>query len=153
MSIASKPTPKGWPRISSSLTYNEAAKAIDWLCTAFGFEVQLKVEADNGKIAHSELVLGGGMVMVGDDHEGKGRSWRKAPKDLGGANTQTLCVYVDDVDAHCTRARNAGATIVKEPTTTDYGDGYWVDRSYECIDHEGHHWWFMTRIEDKQHKR
>ena len=37
-----------------------------------------------------------------------------------------------------------GATIVSEPTTTDYGDGYWVDRSYEAIDLEGHHWWFMT---------
>jgi len=153
MSIASKPTPKGWPRISSSLTYAHAATAIDWLCNAFGFEVQLKVEADNGKIAHSELVLGGGMVMIGDDDEGKNRSWRKSPAALGGANTQTLCVYIDDVDTHCERARKAGATIAKEPTTTDYGDGYWVDRSYECIDLEGHHWWFMTRIEDKQHKR
>ena len=153
MSIASKQPPKGWPRISSSLTYAHAARAIDWLCNAFGFEVQLKVEADNGKIAHSELVLGGGMVMIGDDDEGKNRSWRRSPASLGGANTQTLCVYIDDVDAHCERARKAGATIAKEPTTTDYGDGYWVDRSYECIDLEGHHWWFMTRIEDKQHKR
>ena len=147
MSIASKPTPKGWPRISSSPQYNEAAKAIDWLCKAFGFEVQLKVEADNGKIAHAELVIGSGLISLGDLD--KGRTWRKSPKDIGGANTQSMCVYVDDVDAHCERARKAGATIVVEPTTTDYGDGYWVDRSYECIDLEGHHWWFMTRIEDK----
>ena len=39
MSIASKPPPKGYPRISSSLSYEDAAKAIDWLCRAFGFEV------------------------------------------------------------------------------------------------------------------
>ncbi|HEU4612578.1 MAG TPA: hypothetical protein VFS15_10895, partial [Kofleriaceae bacterium] len=65
MSVASNPPPKDWPRISSSPVYAEAAKAIDWLCKAFGFEVRLKVEADNGKIAHSELVLGNGLIMVG----------------------------------------------------------------------------------------
>lgn len=150
MSVATKQTPKGWPRISTSIVYKDPAKAIDWLCKAFGFEVQLKVEGDNGNIVHSELVLGGGMIMIGDG-EGKGRTWRKSPADIGGANTQTCCVYIDDVDAHCTRARAAGATIATEPTTNDYGDGYWVDRSYEAVDPDGHHWWFMTRIEDKRH--
>lgn len=148
MSIATKPLPKGYPRISSSLVYENTAQAIDWLCKAFGFEVQLKVEGDNGKIAHSELVLGGGLIMLGDA-EHKGRTWRKTPKQAGGC-TQALCVVVDDVDAHCERARKAGATIAMEPTTTDYGDGYWVDRSYEAVDLEGHHWWFMQRIADKR---
>lgn len=148
MSVATKEPPKGWPRISSSLVYADAARAIDWLCRAFGFEVQLKVEAEGGKIAHSELVLPGGLISLGDV-EKPGRDWRKTPAQAGGC-TQALCVYVDDVDAHCARARAAGATIAAEPKTTDYGDGYWVDRSYEAIDLEGHHWWFMQRIEDKQ---
>jgi uncharacterized glyoxalase superfamily protein PhnB len=146
MTIATKPLPKGWPRISSSPVYANAAQAIDWLCKAFGFEVQLKVEADGGKIAHSELVLPGGLIMIGDA-EKEGRDWRKTPKQAGGC-TQALCVYVDDVDAHCERARAAGATIASEPKTTDYGEGYWADRSYEAIDPEGHHWWFMQRIQD-----
>src|SRR5574338_12345 len=150
MSVASKPPPKDWPRISSSPVYAEAAKAIDWLCKAFGFEVRLKVEADNGKIAHSELVLGNGLIMVGDA-EKPGRDWRRTPTQAGGC-TQALCVHVDDVDAHCARARAAGAVIASEPKTTDYGDGYWVDRSYEAIDLEGHHWWFMTRLQDKTGK-
>lgn len=150
MSVASKPTPKGWPRISSSPVYAEAAKAIDWLCKAFGFEVRLKVEADNGTIAHSELVLGDGLIMLGDAHK-PDRDWRKTPQQAGGC-TQAMCVIVDDVDAHCARARAAGATIATEPRTTDYGDGYWVDRSYEAVDLEGHHWWFMQRLEDKTHK-
>jgi uncharacterized glyoxalase superfamily protein PhnB len=58
-------------------------------------------------------------------------------------------VYIDDVDAHCARARAAGATIASEPATTDYGDGYWVDRSYEAVDPEGHHWWIAQRIQNK----
>lgn len=148
MSIASKPAPKGWPRISSSVAYDEAAPAIDWLCRAFGFEVQLRVDGENGRVEHSELVLGGGLISIGDANVHK-YPWRKSPKALGGVNTQTLCVYVDDVDTHCERARKAGATIAKEPTTTDYGDDYWVDRSYECIDLEGHHWWFMQRMREK----
>src|SRR5689334_1929932 len=32
-----KPTPPGWPRISSSLYYEDPKAAIEWLCKAFGF--------------------------------------------------------------------------------------------------------------------
>lgn len=150
MSIATKEPPKGWPRISSAPVYENASQAIDWLCKAFGFELQLKVEGEGGKIAYSELVLPGGLITLADA-EKEGRDWRKTPKQAGGC-TQALCVYVDDVDAHCARAKAAGATIAVEPKTTDYGDGYWVDRSYEAVDPEGHHWWFMQRLEDKSGK-
>ena len=52
------PTPADWPRISSSVFYDDAGAAIDWLCRAFGFEVRLKVEGEGGRIEHSELVFG-----------------------------------------------------------------------------------------------
>ncbi len=143
--ITSKQPPKGWPRISTSLSCRNAGKAIEFLCTAFGFEIQLKVDGEGGKIEHCELVLGGGLVSLGDV-ERKGRDWRKSPLEVGGANTQSLCVYVDDADAHCERARKAGATIVSDPKTTDYGEGYWADRTYECTDPDGHHWYFMQRM-------
>lgn len=148
MTIVAKAPPKGWPRISSSLTYDNATEAIDWLCRAFGFEVRLKVEGEGGKIVHSELELGGGLIMLSDS-EKPGRDWRKTPAQAGGC-TQALCICIDDVDAHCERARKAGATIAEEPKTSDYGDGYWVDRSYEVIDLGGHHWWFMQRIRDNR---
>ena len=57
-----------------------------------------------------------------------------------------LMIYVDDVEAHCEKARAAGAKIVSEPKTTDYGADYWTDRSYECVDPGGHHWWFCQRL-------
>lgn len=59
-----KNTPKGWPRISPAIIYDDAAGAIDWLCRAFGFEIRIKVEGDKGRIEHSELVIGDGVVMV-----------------------------------------------------------------------------------------
>ena len=140
-----KPTPPGWPRIASSLYYDDAAKAIDFLCRAFGFEVRLKVEGDGGRIEHSELVYGDGVVMVSSEKQEKFPKHR-APANAGGANTQNMMVYVDDVEAHCKRAREAGAKIITEPETHDYGEEYWTDRGYECEDIGGHGWWFYQRL-------
>lgn len=141
------PTPPGWPRISSSLYYDKASRAIDWLCDAFGFEVRLKVEGDGGRIEHSELLFGDGLVMVADVEGKTGKFPHIAsPSQVEGRNTQNLMAYVDDVEAHCARARAAGAAIVTEPKTTDYGEDYWTDRSYECVDPGGHHWWFCQRL-------
>lgn len=138
-----KPVPKGWMRITSSLFYDDAAKAIDWLCEAFGFEVQLKVEGAHGEIEHSELVFGDGVIMVGAAQR---RERRKSPAELEGVNTQSLMVYVDDLDAHLARARAAGAQILTEPKVSDYGEEFWSDRSYEAADLEGHRWWFCERL-------
>jgi uncharacterized glyoxalase superfamily protein PhnB len=146
-----KPTPPGWPRISSSLYYDDAKEAIEWLCRAFGFEVRLVVEGDGGRVEHSELVYGEGLIMVAQPKPEKFPDW-KTPRQLGGANTQNMMVYVDDVEAHCKRAREAGAVIVKEPETVDYGEEYWSDRGYECKDIGGHGWWFYQRLRSPKPK-
>jgi uncharacterized glyoxalase superfamily protein PhnB len=118
----SKPTPSDWPRLSSSVFYQDAAAAIDWLCEAFGFEVRLKVEGDNGRIEHSELTYG------------------------GGACTQSIMFFVDDAMAHCAHARASGARIVEEPATHDYGEDNWPDLSYGALDPEDHVWWITQRL-------
>lgn len=140
--------PKGWNRFVSSVFYDDAAAAIDWLSNAFGFEVRLEIEHD-GRVAHSQLVFGDGMLMVGSAGGAPPRPERAgcvAPRAVGGSNTQRICVFVDDADAHCRRARAAGATIAAEPKTQDYGPDYWSDRCYEAIDPEGHHWFFIQRL-------
>jgi uncharacterized glyoxalase superfamily protein PhnB len=143
------PTPAGWPRFSSAIVYQDAARAIDWLCDAFGFEIKLKVEGDEGRIEHCELIYGDGLLMVAQEDSRPGRAWRpllKSPRSVAGANTQTLMFYVDDADSHCAQARARGAQIVEEPTVHDYGDAYWSDRSYGAIDPEGHVWWITQRL-------
>ncbi len=147
-----KPTPAGWPRLSTALYYEDPAAAIDWLCNAFGFEVRLKVEGDGGRIEHSELVYGDAVIMVGDPAKSERFPYRRSPKQVGGANTQNVMLYVDDVDAHCRQARAAGARIDLEPETHDYGSDYWVDRGYGCEDIGGHHWWFSQRLSDPKPK-
>ena len=71
---------------------------------------------------------------------------RKSPQSIGGANTQSLFAYVDDIEAHCARSRAAGAKILSEPKTTDYGSEWWVDRGYEAEDLEVHRWYFAQRL-------
>ena len=141
-----KPTPPGWPRISSALYYDDAAKAIDWLCRAFGFEVRLKVEGDGGRIEHSELTYGEGMVMVSESSPTERMPYRRSPAQVQGGNTQNMMVYVDDVEAHCAQALAAGAKISKPLENHDYGPEYWEDRGYECEDLGGHYWWFSQRM-------
>jgi uncharacterized glyoxalase superfamily protein PhnB len=151
MKTPMNPSPPGWPRITSAVYYDDAETAIDWLCNAFGFMVRIEVSGEDGGIVHAELEYGDGMIMIGQtgmNAEGKG-AWQPSqisPKNVEDRNTQSLCVHVDDVDAHCVRARNAGARIFSEPTTTDYGDKYWTDRTYGARDPEGHMWWFMQRL-------
>ena len=140
-----KPPPPNWPRISTSLYYEDPRAAIDFLCRAFGFEVQELVPSEDGSVLHSELRFGEGLVMVSAVKPEK-FPLHRAPTMIGGANTQNMMVYIDDVEAHFAQAKAAGAVIVKEPTTTDHGPEYWSERGYECRDPGGHGWWFYQRL-------
>jgi uncharacterized glyoxalase superfamily protein PhnB len=50
-------------------------------------------------------------------------------------------VFVDDVDAHCARARAAGAKVLLEPA-----DQPWADRMYCATDPEGQFWMFAKHL-------
>ena len=152
-----KPPPAGWPQMAACLFYRDPAAAIAWLCDAFGFEIRLKVEGAQGEIVHSELMYGSGMIMVGaaakpDAAAAASRPFKSrhaSPLDLAGRMNQSLCVFVDDADAHCAQARAHGATIYAEPATQEYGPAYWSDRGYGAYDLEGHAWWFMHRLREQ----
>lgn len=126
---------------TSCVFYREPKAALRWLEKAFGFEVTLFVEGPGGdeRYIHSELSCGGqGQLMVG----GEWSEWTKSPRSLSGNNTQMVRVQLgSDLDAHCERARAAGAVIVQEPKTEFYGD-----RTYRCADLEGHHWTFSQTV-------
>jgi uncharacterized glyoxalase superfamily protein PhnB len=125
--------------IIPGLRYQDAPKAIDWLCRAFGFERQLVVPGEGGSIAHAQLRFGNGMIMLGSagKHGGGYDELVKPPAQAGGVSTLGLYVIVDDVDAHHARAVAAGAEIVLPVTDQDYGG-----RDYTCRDLEGNVWSF-----------
>jgi uncharacterized glyoxalase superfamily protein PhnB len=123
--------------ITPYLLYKDVAGAIDWLSQAFGFVERLRYADESGAVTHAELTLGDGEVFLGNP----GPDFRN-PKDLGAFSDLTH-VYVDDVDAHFARAREAGATIHAEPEDQAYGD-----RRYDAEDPEGHRWSFAQLLRE-----
>jgi len=124
--------------ISPYLLYEDAGAAMEWLCRAFGFEVKERMEGPGGKVMHGEVSMGRAVVMLGCP----GAQY-VGPRKKGYHNA-LIHVYVDDVDAHCERARAAGAEIVGEPADQSYGD-----RRYEAHDPEGHAWFFAQRVQTR----
>jgi uncharacterized glyoxalase superfamily protein PhnB len=122
------------PTLSSALSYRDPKAALDFLERAFGFSPLMIIKDDKGQIVHSEMTLGDGVIMVGGEWD----SEHKSPLSLGGQNSQTIHVHItEDIDAHCARARAAGAEIIMEPADQFYGD-----RAYRACDPEGHIWSF-----------
>ncbi|MDR6144562.1 putative glyoxalase superfamily protein PhnB [Sphingomonas sp. SORGH_AS870] len=122
------------------LRYEDAPRAIEFLCTAFGF-VRQAVFADPDDptiIHHAQLVWQDRMVMVSSalftPHAVAAGS--KTPTQAGGV-TMDLYLVVADVDAHADQARAAGATIIAEPEDKPHGG-----RGYAVRDPEGHVWSF-----------
>ena len=126
----------------SALCYQDPLAALKWLERAFGFETSMLIMGKSGVYGadefHAEMRFGDGVVMVG----GEWNESYKSPKSAGGVMTQTVHVHLDeDVDAHCRRARAAGATILAEPSDQFYGD-----RTYRAADLEGHIWSFGQTV-------
>src|SRR5262245_51434737 len=96
------------------LRYRDAPAAIDWLCRVFVFERQMVIPAGEGQIAHAQLRLGGGMIMLSSQHENDYGRLIKQPDQIGGAETQTPYLVVADADAIYAQAKQAGAEIVME---------------------------------------
>ncbi len=132
--------PKSEPAvIIPCLRYRNAPAAIEWLCKAFGFEKNVVFPGENGTIAHAQLTFGNGMIMLGSVHDNDWGRNIKQPDEIGRASTQTSYVIVPDADAHYARAKAAGAEIVIDIKTEDYGG-----RGYTCRDLEDHIWSFGT---------
>ena len=118
---------------------SDAPAAIEWLCKAFGFEQHMIVPGDNGGIAHAQLVFGNGMIMLGSVIDNEFGKHMKQPDEIGGCQTHSAYLIVNDADAVYARAKAAGAQIVMEIKSEDYGG-----RGFSCKDLEGHLWNFGT---------
>jgi uncharacterized glyoxalase superfamily protein PhnB len=123
--------------IIPTLRYRDAPAAIEWLCSAFGFEQHLVVPDGRGGIAHAQLRFGSGMIMLGSAREDAFGALQKPLADPAGPVAMSPYVIVEDVDAHHARAAAAGATVVMDPFDQGHGG-----RAYSCRDPEGNLWNF-----------
>ncbi|WP_373515790.1 VOC family protein [Persicitalea sp.] len=127
-------------RIIPSLLYNDAEKAIEWLCDAFGFDESFIYQSEDGKIAHAELTYKGSMIMLGSAKSVSPFSKLiRQPQDSDGFETQSPYVIIDekDIEGHYNNAKLHDAKIAIEFKTESYGG-----KSYSCYDPEGHLWCF-----------
>jgi uncharacterized glyoxalase superfamily protein PhnB len=121
--------------IMPAMRYLDAPAAMEWLSKVFGFARHAVYENPDGTIAHAEMTLGGGMIMLGsqkDDEYGRGF---KSPRETGGAETRSVYIVVRDADAVFVRAQAAGGEIVRPLQNTDYGS-----REFTVKDPVGNSW-------------
>jgi predicted enzyme related to lactoylglutathione lyase len=114
------------------LVYQDVAKAIDWLCGAFGFTERFRTPAEpDGAIHHAQLAVGRGCVIL--------TTQPPAQHDC----IRSLVVHVENADAHCERAKQFGAKILMLPGTKEFGE-----RQYAAEDLEGFRWAFTESVSD-----
>ena len=120
--------------VMPTMRYRDAPSAIDWLCRVLGFSRHLVVPGDDGGIAHAQLTLGDGMIMLGSERNDAHGQLMSVPGP-GGANTQCAYIVVDDPHAAHERVVAAGAEIVSPLENPEHGGAF-----FACRDPEGHVW-------------
>jgi PhnB protein len=129
--MATKSVPEGYHSITPSFCVDGAQKFINFLKEVFAAQDRFKMDGPGGKVMHAELSIGDSAVMVSDVMP----QWP--------AKSNSLYVYVDDVDATYGRALKAGATSVRAPENAFYGD-----RTSAVQDPFGNMWGIATHVED-----
>ncbi|MBL8553190.1 MAG: VOC family protein [Phenylobacterium sp.] len=132
------------PAVVPCVFYKDPIAALKWLEQAFGFELTVLLTDAQGNVGHSEMSFLNSAISVGGEWAGPqlGGAQMMAPASLGGAGTQFLRIALPEgLDAHCERARAAGARITAEPEDQFYGD-----RTYRAMDPEGHIWNFSQAV-------
>jgi len=140
--------PVEYPTIMPFIAYEDPAAALEWLAGAFGFRERTRMTEADGRITHAEMEWNDGVIMLANPSPAyrgprrhaqdcaQARAWLDNPYVVDG-----LHVYVEDVDQHAKRAREAGANILRGPVDQDYGE-----RIYVAEDLEGHRWMFAQRM-------
>jgi uncharacterized glyoxalase superfamily protein PhnB len=119
--------------VTPVLIYPDVRAAVAWLESAFGFEERLRV----GEAHRAQLRVGEDGAIVVADVRGE-----QTPPPAGSVS-HILKVRVADVDAACARARTAGARVLHEPVSHEYGE-----RSCLLEDLAGHRWELTQTLRD-----
>jgi uncharacterized glyoxalase superfamily protein PhnB len=119
-----------------SMRYRDAHAAIEWLVRVLGFHRQAVYDGPDGTVAHAQLTLGAGMVMLGSaSNSSPYPQWMAVPGDMGGRVTSPIYIVVQDCEPVYRSAQDAGVEIVQELRTMDYGG-----KAFAVRDPEGYVW-------------
>jgi PhnB protein len=114
------------PKLAPYLVAKDPRGLIGFIEKAIGGELTFEQSTPDGKLAHAELRIADGLVMIGEAAPGRDPF------------PAMLNLYVDDSDASYRRALAEGATSVREP-----GDRNGLRRG-GVRDLWGNEWWFSS---------
>jgi uncharacterized glyoxalase superfamily protein PhnB len=109
-------------------------QAISWLSRAFGFVEHYRY---GNPVSGAQMRIGKAWLMLS-----RARDQRAIPKLLG-FSTQSLTVFIEDLEAHFEHAKASGVTILEDLHETVYGE-----LQYGAEDLDGHHWLFSRHARD-----
>jgi uncharacterized glyoxalase superfamily protein PhnB len=135
--VPKRAIPAHHARVMPYLHYHDPDAAIDFLVKAFGFTLRF-AHREAGVVRHAQMGVGDTTFMLGPAYPAFGSA---AASALPALHASFWC-YVDDADAHCARARKAGAVILREPMDQPYGV-----REYDALDREGQEWYFCQPLD------
>jgi uncharacterized glyoxalase superfamily protein PhnB len=116
------------------IMYRNLQQAIPWLGKAFGF---VELYRYGSPLSGAQVRAGNAFIML--KQAGPGYT---TPKELG-FGTQSLTIFIEEIESHYTRARSAGVTLLEDLHETVYGE-----LQYAAVDLEGHHWLFSRHVRD-----
>jgi uncharacterized glyoxalase superfamily protein PhnB len=114
--------------------YQNLEDAIAWLTKTFGFKEHYRY---GEPVSGAQVRLGDAWMMLSTPRAGSA-----SPAQLG-CRTQSLTVFMEDIEEHFSRAKTAGAKIIEDLHETVYGE-----LQYAVEDPEGHLWLFSRHARD-----
>jgi PhnB protein len=124
--------PEGYHSVQPYLMFVNCTEAMAFYAKVFGATEKLVMKSPDGRIQHAEMVIGDSVLMMAEENP---EIQAFAPSHYGGSPI-SLMVYVNDCDATCAKAVEAGATSLREPADQPYGD-----RMGGILDPFGYKWW------------
>jgi uncharacterized glyoxalase superfamily protein PhnB len=114
--------------------YQNIDAAIAWLIRAFGFKEYYRY---GEPVSGAQMRFGNATIQLSRAKPGS-----LSPAQLG-YGTQSLTVFVEDIEAHFNRTKSTDATLVEDLHETVYGE-----LQYAVKDLEGHLWIFSRHARD-----
>jgi len=116
------------------IMYRDLQEAIVWLSKAFGFVEHYRY---GNPVSGAQMRAGNAWIMLKQS-----RREDATPKELG-FGTQSLTIFIEDIQAHFQQAKSAGVRILEDLHETVYGE-----LQYAAEDLDGHHWLFSRHARD-----
>ncbi len=127
------------PTVTFSLTVKDTARALAFYTEAFGAEELFRMPSPDGGVAHAEFMIGNTRIYLSDEYE----DYHAFAMPADATASCLFSILVEDCDAACKRAVEAGAKPLAEPA-----DQFWGTRSAVLRDPFGYRWCLNQRIEE-----